>query len=426
MRLLRFFIKLFFFIFLLVPLLIASLLVFSLQDTSLVTEKKPLTPQEIHRVKVFINNNNPVHFKANEKRVTTISEMDMNLLTHYLLKRFDERIQAEVVLLDQSAQLTGTVSLPHNPIGDFINVSTRVKQQGESIEVEQLTIGDIQIPRIIANVLLVRAHSVLQQKFPEYITAMNSLESFQLSQQKLAIHYVWQAEVREQLKSRLASTLIEEDLQQPITIYTQALIKSSQSIRQARPTLTVLLQPLFKLAVKRSEHNNPVNENRALFIALGAYMLNRNMVGLWDKQTHPFLKRKRFYLRNREDLSRHFLVSSAITALSDSKLAQFIGVDKELSDSMGGSGFSFADLAADRAGVMLAKRALHSKEQAHLIQQRLANTTQSHDFMPTINHLPEGLEAVDFKALYTDTNSTTYQQVIQIIDERIIACKLYH
>ncbi|HFD32332.1 MAG TPA: hypothetical protein ENJ28_06470, partial [Gammaproteobacteria bacterium] len=104
MRLLRFFIKLFFFIFLLVPPLIASLLVFSLQDTSLVTEKKPLTPQEIHRVKVFINNNNPVHFKANEKRVTTISEMDMNLLTHYLLKRFDERIQAEVVLLDQSAQ----------------------------------------------------------------------------------------------------------------------------------------------------------------------------------------------------------------------------------------------------------------------------------------------------------------------------------
>jgi uncharacterized protein YpmS len=425
MRLLVFFIKLFFFLFLLVPLLIASLLVFSLQDTSLVTEKKPLTPQEIHRVNAFINDNNPVHFKANEKRATAISEADTNLLARYMLKRFDERIQAEVVLSDQSAQVTGTVSLPHNPIGDFINVSTSIKQQGESIEVEQLTIGDIHIPRIIANVLLIRVHNILQKKFPEYITAMNSLESFQLSQQKLAIRYVWQAEAREQLKSRLASTLIEENLQQPITIYTQALIESSQSVRQARPTLTALLQPLFKLAVKRSQHHNPVNENRALFIALGAYMLNRNMVGLWDKQTHPLLKRKRFYLRNREDLSRHFLVSAAITALSGSKLAQFIGVDKELSDSMGGSGFSFADLAADRAGIMLAKRALHSKEQAHSIQQRLAKTTQSHDFMPAINHLPEGLEAVDFKALYTDTNSTTYQQVVQVIDERITACKLY-
>src|SRR5262249_40587622 len=53
-------------------------------------------------------------------------------------------------------------------------------------------------------------------------------------------------------------------------------------------------------------------------------------------------------MHGRHDLAQHFWVSAALTALWGAKQAEAAGVLKEWLDSAeGGSGFSFADLAAD-------------------------------------------------------------------------------
>ena len=54
---------------------------------------------------------------------------------------------------------------------------------------------------------------------------------------------------------------------------------------------------------------------------------------------------------------RHLLISAARAAEGGGPLSDAIGVYKEVSDSRGGSGFSFNDLAADRAGTRLGLRA---------------------------------------------------------------------
>ena len=46
-----------------------------------------------------------------------------------------------------------------------------------------------------------------------------------------------------------------------------------------------------------------------------------------------------------------FAISAALTAHSGAERAKQVGVAKEFLDALGSSGFSFADLAADYAGI---------------------------------------------------------------------------
>jgi hypothetical protein len=61
-------------------------------------------------------------------------------------------------------------------------------------------------------------------------------------------------------------------------------------------------------------------------------------------------------VRGRRDLTQHFVVSAGLTALVGPALAERAGIEKETADAkdVGGTGFSFADLAADAAGIEFA------------------------------------------------------------------------
>ena len=89
----------------------------------------------------------------------------------------------------------------------------------------------------------------------------------------------------------------------------------------------------------------------------------------------------------------------------------------------GGSGFSFADLLADRAGVALADAAMGPA--AASIQERMRNSAGESVYMPGLSRLPEGLMELEFKASYDDLDSATYALVNSEIERRIVNCPLY-
>ena len=128
-------------------------------------------------------------------------------------------------------------------------------------------------------------------------------------------------------------------------------------------------------------------------------------------------------LRGRRDLARHFAISAGIAAGSGSELADVIGAFKELSDSQGGSGFSFADLLADRAGVVLAEHALGPD--AARLQSALAGRPPESMFMPAIDALPEGLQELEFRARYEDIDSEAYAAIKREVESRIASLPLY-
>jgi hypothetical protein len=126
-------------------------------------------------------------------------------------------------------------------------------------------------------------------------------------------------------------------------------------------------------------------------------------------------------MRGRRDSAQHFLVSAFLTAQHGALAAEAAGLAKELRDAQGGTGFSFADLAADKAGVLFATRVL----QGRLDPPQLANTFAAPAFLPSMANLPEGLSWSSFSAEYGSPSDERYQRVVNDIQQRIDALPAY-
>lgn len=101
-------------------------------------------------------------------------------------------------------------------------------------------------------------------------------------------------------------------------------------------------------------------------------------------------------VRGRRDLCQHFAVSAALTELFGAAAAEFAGLSKEMADMKGVSGFSFADLAADLAGVEFA--AAVGKEPKRLAA--IAKGFAVSDHAPDVKEFADGLSEERFKKEY--------------------------
>lgn len=155
-------------------------------------------------------------------------------------------------------------------------------------------------------------------------------------------------------------------------------------------------------------------------------ILGKNMSGKKSaRQSISRYSRANFTLRNRIDLMQHFIISAFLAATAGDAFAHATGLFKEISDAKGGSGFSFADLAADRAGVKFGTMAVASESRARFLQLQMSQIINENDFMPKIDHLPEGLHEASCKRQYGTTETLRYKRMQLELDKRIGACRLY-
>jgi hypothetical protein len=121
-------------------------------------------------------------------------------------------------------------------------------------------------------------------------------------------------------------------------------------------------------------------------------------------------------VRGRHDLAQHFSVSAALTAVHGKTAAEAAGILKEMLDARpGGSGFSFADLAADFAGVAFAERLVRDPD-------RLAGVEQAFrvaDYTLTPRGLPEGLSQADFSRRYGSTRDERFRKEVAALRKRL-------
>ena len=131
-------------------------------------------------------------------------------------------------------------------------------------------------------------------------------------------------------------------------------------------------------------------------------------------------------LLGRVDLQKHFVYSMALQLFSTSNASDAMGELKEFFDaSNNGSGFSFADLLADRAGTRFAMLATASEMSAMKVQRLLDSASLDRDIMPMIVNLPEGLDQQAFERYYQDINSSQYKSILLNIDKRLALLDIY-
>jgi hypothetical protein len=126
-------------------------------------------------------------------------------------------------------------------------------------------------------------------------------------------------------------------------------------------------------------------------------------------------------VHGRHDLAQHFAVSAALTAVSGARAAEGMGILKEMLDAEGGSGFSFADLAADLAGVAFGDRLV--KKPALL--GRVARKFRVADHVLSPRGLIEGLSSTAFAKRYGSVRDRRFQKALEDLRRRTRALPGY-
>ena len=117
----------------------------------------------------------------------------------------------------------------------------------------------------------------------------------------------------------------------------------------------------------------------------------------------------------------HFLFSASIELLSAQSVSIAVGEFKELMDrAEEGSGYSFVDLAADKAGIAFAERATEPKTAVRM-QTLLAQKADESLYLPFVDDLPEGLKVNAFTERFKNVDSPEYQAKFEMIIARINA-----
>jgi hypothetical protein len=94
---------------------------------------------------------------------------------------------------------------------------------------------------------------------------------------------------------------------------------------------------------------------------------------------------------------------------------------KELQDARGGSGFSFPDLAADRAGTRFGERAVADASSAARLQELAGSGWRDDSLMPAWRDLPEGLQEDAFRRRFGGQDTDAYREVTTEIERRLDA-----
>jgi len=404
------------------------LVVLSIESESLVeAPEKTISSDDVQRIKALVTANDPRKLRPGDLRYIALTQRDANVLLLHSLARMP-RLQARVDLHDHTIVVSATFTGPPTPMGRFVNVSAHIVQKDGSIELDQLNLGRLSITGWLLNPLSRYAHHWMQDRNELYRTALDSVAAFRISEGQLALTYEWRPDLIRQLRAQGREMLMPVEDRERMRAYNHHLAMLSVRLKRNASVLDVL-QPMFLLADERSRNGaDPVVENKALFNTLAIYIAGRDLNKILGSTTDSGHVQPRWVsltLLGRADLAQHFLLSAAITANAGGGVADLMGVFKELDDSRAGSGFSFADLLADRTGVRLAEMGTESPEGARLLQQRLASSGSERDFVSDIDNLPEGIMELQFKQRYRDLDSASYQLVETEIQRRIALCAVY-
>lgn len=123
---------------------------------------------------------------------------------------------------------------------------------------------------------------------------------------------------------------------------------------------------------------------------------------------------------NRADLVKHFFVSAHLAVTMGGPAARSAGLAKEVLDANGGTGFSMADMTANRAGIVFAEKLLAGE----ISLEQIANSFVGHKYMPEIEGATEGLQAGQLASSFSSGNAGVMNE-LRGMEERIRALPIY-
>lgn len=211
-------------------------------------------------------------------------------------------------------------------------------------------------------------------------------------------------------------------------VHLQQLVAVGHGLPSGEARFGALLQAAFAPVPGESTVGNAVQKNRAAILAWGIVVGHPRIALFVGFDPDDELVRqaailgKGTTLRGHEDWPRHYALSAALAILEHPLISDAAGLMKEQLDALTrGSGFSFGDLAADRAGVRFALAATCSEAAAKAMQMRLQQGYVPDEFFTPID-FPENLSLEEFRRDFGSIGSERYRLEITRIEHELDRC----
>ncbi len=408
--------------------LILLFLVFSTEPT--IKEQAQLEHTDISNIKKQFSESNPFKRKRYGLKHVDFDEKTLNQAVHLAMNQFSQ-IPVSINLESGYANIRTSLKIPTESFSLYLNLDFDLVPTDQFFELENVIIGKFKIPNWIMKILAPYAMQSASNRYPDYMELVSAIRKIDIKPQNVTVSYRWNNVVASRAQSFTRDALLSAREQKLVSIYYAHLSDISRLTFWQKTSLDKIIRPMFQLARERTVNGaNPVEENRAVILTLGLAATAVPIRHLIDIDKSKRVRNVRFYrltLRNRRDLMQHFLISAALTVSTDKGLTDAIGLSKEMEDSQGGSGFSFADLLADRAGVKFAETATAEKSNAIQLQDFMSrNELKESDYMPSYKELPEAITSLEFKKRFIDVKNKKYLFIENELTQRILSTPLYN
>lgn len=402
----------------------------AMEEAPLGFEVSRVTPSEKRRLVRVLRSSQAAEGEVQRLR---LAEPDVNRLLAIAFSQGPLSGKGRVSLSE--GEVAGELSLKtpfRSPAFRYVNVrgrwGLRVTSGRLRLRPKRLRIGRLSIPRPVLRLtvpLLVAA--VLED--PDLGRAIGSMDLIRLESGAVEVVYRSGEFNKKILPSLLARLGEKPNVLLETRIHLCHLVSAAGDLPSGERGFVAFLQTAFELARERSGEKGAVLENRAAILALAILLGHRRVESLVGPVSDPDLRRAagrhmgRVTVGGRRDWPRHFLVSAALAILSNRALSNGAGLFKEEFDAgEGGSGFSFSDLLADRAGTQFGLAATRNQKSARRMQDRLADGFSIREVFPPAADLPEGIAETELESEYGGVKGERYQRMVEEIERRLATC----
>jgi len=404
-----------------------------LDSAPLPFEPAPVTSAEKRRLYGMLRNKKPTRLAEGQTAELRLTPRDLDLLMAWGLSVGEAGRKSRVEIGPENSVLQASVRVPR--IDRYLNVTARGRASVEegrlSLSGDELQIGKLRTPRLVLTPLTFLLERALNgdRRVRPLLDPVRGL-----SMDDGTLHVVYG---HAKLPKGFVADLFHGDGtgaedSESLRAQLDHMKKAAASLPPpGEARFGAALQSTFAYAAERSGEDGAVRENRAAILALGLVLgtdrletftggvtAGVDLDGLHDAY-------KGATMRGRRDWPQHFTVSGALTVLSLDRASDAVGLLKEELDADGGSGFSFGDLLADRAGTTFADYATRDEESARALQARLAKGFRLDHFFPPADGLPEDIQDAELQSRYGGVGGKEYSRLGAEIERRIAALPAY-
>jgi hypothetical protein len=398
---------------LLVPLLLLALLAFAVLDAApLVSREGTLSPAAVAQARQLFASHDPRRLRPGQRGIAIVPVSLLDQGAGHLAGRF-LKARAAISLNDAGLALHLTRPL----VGGRLHLN-----------LQALLAAPAGVPKLVSARLgaLPLPTSWLAGGTDRIAEAAGYAREWQLARQavrhvaldptaaRVAIAYVWEPEI---LSRARAIALSGSNL----ILLREAQATLAATLTQTREPASPLLPVLQRLLPATGDDRH--QRRRAGLLVLAVHLTGKSLASVAPEAGQwPRAPARELTLGGRHDLAQHFVASAALAAWADEPVADAIGLYKELQDARRGSGFSFVDLAADRAGSRFGELVVR---QAEAIDRLLAMPLRETDLLPDVAGLPEYLREPEFRQRFGGPGQPAYQDLENEINRRLAGLPLY-